>query len=197
MKVRSGLAACGVIAVVAVAGCSSGGGNPASSAAGNGTTAQPSWAAGLGSGVTVEAPAANPASGSPAAAVLGFLQQSAQSNGGSMCNYVDPGYQSTCQSALSAGGSSDTMSGLSLGYTVIDGDHALVAFTYSSMCENGDCQTVNSDPAAPFDGGQSFSALWQNSLDESSTTAYAPAPCVEDNGTWYVDLSDVANASGQ
>ncbi|HEY6791515.1 MAG TPA: hypothetical protein VI365_29805, partial [Trebonia sp.] len=77
MKTRSGLAAFAVIAALAVTGCTSsaaggsGGSGTSSGAAGSSTL--PSWAAALGTGVTLEGPTTNPAANSPQATVKAYV----------------------------------------------------------------------------------------------------------------------------
>jgi hypothetical protein len=124
MNMRYGLAACGVIAALAVsvAGCSSGGSSTpgggatpntsvgassaaatASAAAGGGAT--PSWAAALGSGVTVVAPAsASPGLGSPQAAVAGDVADIESGQYLADCAYVVPDEQSACKSCKEVDG---------------------------------------------------------------------------------------------
>jgi hypothetical protein len=131
MDIRSGLAACGVLAAVAIAasGCGSssstvpaaagGGGGSGAAAAGGGasgsavgagssgsgaaTSANPSWTAGLGSGVTVYAPtSASAGNGTPQAAVTGFVAAVTSGNFASVCAYYEPSAQSQCNSAVSA-----------------------------------------------------------------------------------------------
>lgn len=124
MNMRYGLAACGVIAALAVsvAGCASGGsstpstagatpntsvgastassGTAAPAAAGGGAT--PSWAAALGSGVTVVPPtSASPGLGSPEAAVTGDVQNIESGQYLADCAYVQPAQQSECKTSIS------------------------------------------------------------------------------------------------
>ena len=158
MNIRSGLAAGGVFAAVAVAasGCGSSasttpsGGTSgsavsaakasASNAGPSGSTAtnsaNPSWAAGLGPGVTVIAPTSPAAgNGSPQAVVTGATAAENSGNYTSVCAYYEPSLQSECRSQVSAESSASpsamasqigTIKNLAIGYTAIRGDQALV-----------------------------------------------------------------------
>ena len=128
MSIRSGLAACGVFAAVAVAasGCGSststtpdvsatggGSGSAISGASGSAisagssgstsTSTNPSWAAALGPGVTVIAPtSASPGNGSPQAVVTGATAAEDSGNYTSVCMYYEPSLQAQCSSQVSA-----------------------------------------------------------------------------------------------
>ena len=217
MNMRYGLAACGVIAALAVsvAGCSSGG----SSTPGSGTTpntsggasgtasaaaapsggASPSWAAALGSGVTVAAPVSVSAGlGSPEAVVTGDVDDIQAGQFQADCAYVVPTDQSECKSSVASAEASvgpsalasdvGTEKNFAIGYTVIDGDKALVGTT-GTFCSDSSgspsCFT-NSDPAAIFSTGKSFATLWSEA-NNSTSNGYSLAPCLEVGGKWYLD----------
>jgi len=74
---------------------------------------------------------------------------------------------------------------LAMTYTAIDGDKALVGST-GSVCESNvtpKCVT-NTDPAAIFDSGKSFAALWNETVN-SKNNSYALIPLIKVNGAWY------------
>jgi hypothetical protein len=213
MNIRSGLAAGGVFAAVAVAasGCgasasatpsggTSGSGISAASASNAGpsgstatTSANPSWAAGLGPGVTVVAPTSAPAgNGSPQAVVTGATAAEDSGNYTSVCAYYEPSLQSECNSQVSAESSASpsalasqigTIKNLAVGYTAIRGDQALVGGT-GTFCASGKCST-NSDPAALFSSGKTFSALW-SSANTQNQGVYSLAACIKVGGKWYL-----------
>jgi hypothetical protein len=184
----AGLAACGCFAVVALAGCGSGTGGGSAVAA-----KAPSWAAPLGSGVTVEAPTRAPSMGSPQAVMTAYVRALDAGNFSGACGYVVPSDQASCKSVLADAGGQLAMpsgviyNGFGLGYTVIAGTQALVGAT-GRLCVLTQAQTCvsNSNPAAVLDSGKSFAALWSQALNAPSN-AYSPVPCVRMNGTWYVD----------
>jgi hypothetical protein len=201
MNIRSGLAA-GVFAAVAVAasGCSSSGsstpsGNVTGSAvAATGTTsANPSWAAGLGPAVTVVPPtSATAGNGSPQAVVTGVATVEDSGNYTSVCTYYAPNIQSECKSQVSAEVSASpsamasqvgTIKNLAIGYTAIRGNQALVGAT-GTFCASGKCST-NTDPAALFSSGKTFSALWAEA-DNQNASVYSLAACTKVDGKWYL-----------
>jgi len=181
---RSVLAACALAGLAAVAGCTSGAGAGAPSAAG-----------GLGSGVRVESPrSASAGTDSPQAVMIGVVTAYSTGRFADSCKYEEPSQQFGCTSAWSPGppGSHGDTSELPFfrnvkpGYTAIDGDKALVGFT-GTRCilkELPSCIT-NDDPAAVLDSGKSFSTLWSQSLT-SLPTVYALIPAIKVNGSWYV-----------
>ena len=183
MSVRSGLAICGVIAALAVAGCGSSG-----SPSGGG--AQPSWAAALGKGVTVIPPGAtSPGNDTPADVVAGLVATIKAKNYAGICQYYPPSQQSSCRSSLSgltaanAPKALTSLTSIKPTYTVIDGDQALVGATGTVCGQSGQCGT-NSDPTAVLDSGKPFTQLWLEA-NASSSNAYAPIPCIKVNGQWY------------
>jgi len=215
MNKRSGLAVCGVIATLAVsvAGCSSGGSSTpsggatpntsvgaSSGAAGVGST--PSWAAALGSGVTVLPPASVSAGlGSPQEAVAGDVEDIESGQYLADCGYVEPSEQSECKSSISSveaslgpsamASAAGTVTNFGLGYTAIDGNEALVGttgtFCSSDSGSSPSCFT-NTDPAAIFSTGKSFATLWtEANSGQNSSDEYSLAPCIEVGGKWYLD----------
>jgi hypothetical protein len=180
-KLRTVLAACALAALAAVAGCTSGGG-------------QPSWAGALGSGVMVDTPrSASAGDSSPQGVLIGVTTAFSTGHFTSLCKYEEPSARSGC---ISAWGSPDlrsdvdladypTFKNLKAGYTAIDGDKALVGFTGTACILKlyPSCFT-NKNPAAVLDSGKSFSALWSQSL-MSSGNVYSPSPAIKVNGKWY------------
>lgn len=199
MNIKSGLAVCVTVAAVAVtaAACgSSGSGASGGSAAGAvAASAKPSWASALGSGVTIDGPgSASPGNGSPAAVVAGVVAAENSGNYTSVCSYYEPTTQSECKSQVSAAVSASPSavasaighaSNVGIGYTAIHGTEALVGTT-GTFCASGSCFT-NTNPAAIFSSGKSFSDLWSAAVGtESSSNSYSLAPCTELNGKWYI-----------
>jgi hypothetical protein len=152
----------------------------------------PSWAQALGAGVTVDAPApASPGHGSPGAAVAGFIGDIAAKNlTGALCDY---GWQAgvtraECTSLAALGtGTPVSLANFALGYTAVDGGRALVGTT-GTICSDGTTCETNRDPAAILSGGKPFGTLWTQAVNNSGN-AYSLIPCVEQDGSWYVDLS--------
>jgi hypothetical protein len=214
MNMRYGLAACGVIAALAVsvAGCGSGGssttpatGGGASTAAAAGGGATPSWAAALGSGVTVDPPGSFSAGlGSPQATLTGDVQNIESGQLLADCSYVEPSEQSQCKSSINSveaslgpsalASAAGTATNFGIGYTAIHGDEALVGttgtFCSSDSGSSGSSPScfTNTDPAAIFSSGKSFATLWSEAnSSQSSSDAYSLAPCIEVGGKWYLD----------
>lgn len=73
-----------------------------------------------------------------------------------------------------------------IGYVAVDGTRALVGFT-GKICSPGsspEC-VANTDPAAIFSSGGTFGSLWAQTVNWTSSSAYALLPCVEVGGKWY------------
>ena len=148
------LAACALAGLAAVAGCSSGGG-------------QPSWQSKLGSGVTVESPGTvPPGNGTPQAVMSGVITALTSGHLTDFCKYEQPSAQSGCNSTMSqvtpseAASQLPTFKGVQVAYAAIDGTKALIGITGTICIPNSkpSCFT-NTDPAAIFDSGKSFSCL--------------------------------------
>ncbi len=179
----SALAACGLGALLAATGCSSGGG-------------QPSWASALGSGVTVVAPgSASPGNDSPQAVMVGAYESIAVGPVTDFCKYDLPSQQASCKSDLDSVPKAEvakampTFKNFALGYTAIDGTEALVGTT-GTVCtpnQKPSCYT-NTNPAAILDSGKSFATLWKQALAAPSN-AYSLSPVIEIDGNWYADTS--------
>jgi hypothetical protein len=165
--------------LLAVAGCSSS------------SSSQPSWAAKLGSGVTVTGPAkVSAGNGSPGAAVEGLISTVNAKQYKTECGYLQPSQQGNC--TAEAAGLSTTnapySSNTGIGYVAIQGDEALVGTTgtYCSPGQKPECYT-NSDPAAIFSSGKSFSSLWNDANGTATGNVYSLAPCIQVNGKWYIN----------
>jgi hypothetical protein len=178
MGARSGLAICGAIAALAVAGCGSGGG-------------QPSWAAGLGKGVTVISPgSASPGHDTPADVLAGVVADINAHNYTDACQYFEPSQQATCRTSIApltpanAAKAFAYFATIKPTYTVIDGDQALVGATGTVCDPSSNKCTKNTDPAAVLDSGKPFSQLWQVANNTTGAT-YVPVPCIKVNGQWY------------
>ncbi len=191
MSARSGLAACGVIALFAVAGCSSGGPAGPAGSGGPAGSAAPSWASSLGSGVTVIPPGSALASGSPGALLKGVIDDYQSGQYAKVCSVLQPSQQASCTSQINSVPSATlasqlpTFQNFAVGYTAIDGSKALVDET-GTLCDSNNtpkCNT-NSDPAAQFDSGKSFAALWSQATTSNSNT-FTLSAFVKVNGAWY------------
>lgn len=207
IKKTFGLAACGVMAALAAAGCSSGssgssatagkGADPAASAtaAASPKAMAPAWAKSLGSGVTVTGSStAKAGDGSPAGVFLSLLKDVRAGNVSRMCAFYEPSIQSECKSQIGSMPAAElksfmpTYKDLVPSYTAFDGDKALLGFT-GTACSPGSTSscTTNTNPAALFDSGKSFSTLWQAATADSNSnqSAYSLGPLIRVNGTWY------------
>jgi hypothetical protein len=209
MHANMRLAVCGAMAAaaVAVAGCGSGGtssgggtagattGASASATTGGGTAVTPSWASGLGPGVTIIGPeSASPGTGSPQAVVAGLIAAENSGDYVAACDYYPPALESQCKTQMAAVASASPsalasamarVTNFGVGYVAIHGDEALVGTT-GTFCSSGSCFT-NSDPAALLSSGRSFSSLWTASNSSGGdSNSYSLAPISESGGKWYI-----------
>lgn len=197
-KVRIGLAACGVIVAAAATGCGAGSAGGSGATRGSGPSAAytpPAWAKHLGAGVTVtdaRAMAADPRS--PAGVVLAEMSDLKAGKFADICSFNEPSDQSYCKEAMKQATASETKSAVpaiknfTVTYTAVDGTKALVGAT-GTICDHSgksNC-TTNTDPAALFDSGKSFAALWKQATtaSNSNNSAYGLNQLVKVNGTWY------------
>ena len=187
------------LAVAVLAGCGSGGSSAStsstmastSSTAGSKATgsAQPSWAATLGSGVRVVAPqSVSPGHGSPGAVVEGVITALSAKRVAGYCGYALPSVQARCRSEMSQIPTSHLpyMKNAAIGYVAIDGNKAAVGMT-GTFCTPGqspECFT-NNDPAAVFSMAHSFSGLWENAISNTSSS-YSLTPCQKIGRKWYI-----------
>jgi hypothetical protein len=169
-------------------------------AAGGGTGAS-TGATGAGTGSTGTTGGAASSSlpaegtGSPAAAVSGFIQNEAGGNSSSACDYVAPSEQSKCNSAFSEAHVTVTISNPGIGQTFTDGNQALVVFTTTNGCASTSVSGAtptstcfsNSSPSAGLPSSDAgFGAALQAALSASDSTV---VPCVDIGGLWYVELA--------
>jgi hypothetical protein len=191
---RTALLALTAAAAFGLAACSSAGsagyGGATGPSAAQSSAAVPSWAAGLGTGVTVTAPSSvQPGNGSPAAAVSGEINALNTKKFADLCPYQLPDVQGNCKAAA---GSVPTdklpyATNPQLGYVAISGTKALVGMTgkFCSPGQSPECYS-NSDPAAIFSAGKSFDDLWTQTVKNSSSTSYSLVPVEQIGGNWYV-----------
>ncbi len=184
-RARAALALCALAGLIGAAGCSSGGGG-----------SQPSWASSLGSGVTVVSPGtASPGNGTPDGVMIGVVDSITSGHFTDLCKYEMPATQSQCNSAMSqvtpsvAASQLPSFKNMKLGYTAVDGTKAIIGIT-GTVClpnQTPSCFT-NNDPAALFDSGKSFAALWTQALN-APQNAYSLSTVEEVNGSWYAYTS--------
>jgi hypothetical protein len=187
MNVSGKLGALGiaVLASVAVVGC---GGSPAASAT-------PAWAKALGSGVTVQAGPASAGDNSPGGTLMGVVAADQAGNYKGICAYYPPAQQAGCDSTMGSTAAATLKSALPtyknivVTYTAIKGTEALVGVT-GSVCTPNQTPSCfsNTDPAAIFDTGKTFDALWSETSSADSR-AYSLAQLIEVGGKWYLDAS--------
>jgi hypothetical protein len=201
---RIGLAVCGVIVALVAAGCGSSStsgnsatpGGPGATAAPSPSNTRPAWAESLGPGVTVTGSgSATAGDGSPAGVILAVVKDEQSGHFDDMCSSIQPSQQATCKSQLASVPAAEikaympTYKNLATTYTAIDGDKALVGSTGSVCFPIGTPKCItNTNPAAVFDSGKSFAALW-NEAANSKNDSYALAGLIKVNGAWYGDTS--------
>jgi hypothetical protein len=181
-------------ATLALAACSSGSSSGSAGASGSGSSGStPSWAAALGPGTTVTLPrSVTPGHDSPGAAVLGYVNSLTDKDPKAACGYAEPSEQSACASSFAQASKDQLPYGrnMVIGYVATHGTQALVGIT-GTLCSPGskpECAT-NTNPAAVLSSGKSFASLWsQAQSSSSSSNSYAPAPCVEVSGKWYLGV---------
>lgn len=111
-----------------------------------------------------------------------------------ICSFDEPSDQSFCKHAMKQASASETKSEMpaiknfTVTYTAVDGAKALVGAT-GTICDHdgkSNC-TTNTDPAALFDSGKSFAALWKQATtaSNSNNSAYGLNQLVKINGAWY------------
>jgi hypothetical protein len=195
--VGSALLACGAAGLLATTGCSSGSTSssasimvtsaaPSAPATVKPSSSGPSWAAALGTGITVIPPGtATPGNGSPDAVLAGVLQAFKDKSAAEYCGYAQPSAQAQCKSAFSSMSAFPSAKNLGPGYIVVDGTKAVVGMT-GTVCAAAQASCVtNNDPAAVFTTLHTFSALWKNAVTPSGAK-YSLNPLAKINGTWYL-----------
>jgi hypothetical protein len=130
--------------------------------------------------------------GSPAGVFLSVLAAEPTGSLARICPFYAPSLLSKCKSEARSMSVAEfksvmpTFKDIVPSYTAIDGDKALVGAT-GSVCKPGStssCST-NTNPAALFDSGKSFSALWKAANSNSNQSGYSLTPFIRVNGTWY------------
>ena len=155
------------------------------------SNSQPSWAAKLGSDVTVENPAqVPPGNDSPGAAVAGVIAATTAERYVDICTYAEPSVQAECKQDMTGipASAEQTVKNGKIGYIAIHGDQALVGTTgtFCAPTETPKCFT-NNDPAAILSGGKTFATLWTEANNTASDNVYTLAPCVKVDGKWYLN----------
>jgi hypothetical protein len=161
------------------------------------TSAPPKWVATLGTGVTVTGPEqVAPGHGSPGAALTGLMAALSSKDPATSCDYIFLGPAARCVIQSGQGSRNQLPYGVSVkvGYVAISGTRALVGFT-GKICSPGatsECMT-NTNPAAIFSAGNTFAALWTQTVrpNSSDISSYSLLPCVEVDGKWYVGSGPV------
>jgi hypothetical protein len=171
------LLACAATALAVVTSCSS--------------SSAPSWAAGLGSGVTVQSPAqVPPGNDSPGAAVAGVIAATTAKRYVDICDYAEPSVQAECKQDMTGipASAEQTVKNGKIGYIAIHGDEALVGTTgtFCAPTETPKCFT-NNNPAAILSSGKPFATLWTEANNTASDNVYTLAPCIKVDGKWYLN----------
>jgi hypothetical protein len=162
------------------------------------TSGPPRWVTALGTGVTVTGPGqVAPGHGSPGAALTGFLAAVSSKDPAMACDYVFVGSVAQCKALIGQLPQNRLPYDVSfkIGYVAISGTRALAGFT-GKMCSPGatpECE-ANTDPAAVFSAGDTFAALWTQTVDPDFNTpsSYRLEPCIEVGGKWYVGSGPVS-----
>jgi hypothetical protein len=165
-------------------------------ASGSAASGLPAWAAGLGSGVTLDNPTSSPAAGTPQAVVSAFIKALVSAEPGGACAYAAPSSLEYCRGVAEVYAQQNvtfSFNSWQLGYTALSGTEALVGSVYTSFCVNAGstCARDVTDPKAVFSSGKSFASLWSEATASTSSSApptFTPEPCTEVNGKWYVVL---------
>ena len=155
------------------------------------TSAPPRWVPALGTGVTVTEPGqVAPGHGSPGAALAGALAALSSKDPAALCEYAYayPSSVAQCEAQISRTSPNQAgyVASVKIDYVAIDGTRALVGFT-GKVCPPGDkpvCLT-NADPSAIFSAGNTFTTLWAQAVNPTSSHAYTLLPCAEVDGRWY------------
>jgi len=191
-----------VAGLLTLAGCGSGGGERLVGGGARPLTgsALPAWAAALGPGVSVYAPASVPAGhGSPGGVVTAFIRdiekfETGQLTAAAVCQYWPPSQQARCESAAGtapastgAAPSAPAIGNFAIGYAAIMGTRAIVGYTGTSCSGTPPQCSGNSDPAAFFSSGKPFGILWEE-LVGGYGSSYRPVECIEVGGSWYLNI---------
>ncbi|MBO0803028.1 MAG: hypothetical protein J2P25_08135 [Nocardiopsaceae bacterium] len=180
-------------------GSTPGGGGFTGGASPGGSTSTPSWAAALGSGVTIDPPGTTtPSTDSPGGVYAAEVEAENTKDPALFCPYTYPPTQSKCESTLSSISQSQLAQlgkyeDFKASYAAIDGTKAIVGFTGTDCQPNETPQCVtNTDPAKLLDSGKTFTELWtqagQQVGQNSTTNTYELLPCIEIQGKWYAAI---------
>ncbi|HTU73790.1 MAG TPA: hypothetical protein VMG38_09750 [Trebonia sp.] len=163
------------------------------------TTPPPAWISALGPSVTVTGPEqAAPGHGSPGAVVVGALAALSSDDPAAACGYLY-GQGAQCEAALSHTPRDQRpyVVSIKIGYVATDGTRGLVGFT-GKICSPGntpECVT-NTDPAAIFSGGSSFTMLWTQTTSATfGNSEYLLQACFETGGKWYLGTGPSTESS--
>jgi hypothetical protein len=134
----------------------------------------------------------SPGHGSPKAAVDGFVS-GLISGGTAWCSYVDPSDQSDCTAGATEAGLTVTGT-YQIRNQVVQANEAIVTLT-GSLCHSNQgaattapsCFTNNNSNAGLPPGAGSFAQAY--SAAENNASGYDAIPCIEVNGSWYVNLA--------
>jgi len=129
--------------------------------------------------------------GSPSAALSGFIGGLVNSNPATACTFVAPNQQSECNKGFA--NASLKTSGLGLGNTFTDGSQAIQVVTASSFClgvgaapTTTTCLSNSNKNAGLPSSDAGFAAALATTFSSSSSPDTA---CVDINGAWYVELA--------
>jgi hypothetical protein len=147
--------------------------------------------------VTVTGPGqVAPGHGSPGAALTGFIAALSAKDPATACGYISV-ESARCEAQAGQALRDQLPYGVSfkIGYVAVSGTRALAGFT-GKICSPGatpECMT-NTNPAAVFSAGDTFAALWTQTVgpNSSATSSYTLEPCVEVGGKWYVGSGPVS-----
>jgi hypothetical protein len=164
----------------AVAACSAG----SSGTSASGTSSVPPSSS--SSAAAEPAESATPGKNTPEDAVNGLIKGELADNWTLACSYVVPSTQPTCDQAanqLPVFTGNATVAG-----DTISGTEALVEVT-GSMCSNTTGCASNSIPSTGMPGSQvTFMQAYNQALNNSNNSL-SPVPCIEENGSWYINAS--------
>ena len=124
------------------------------------------------------------------AALAGALAALSSKDPAALCEYAYayPSSVAQCEAQISRTSPNQAgyVASVKIDYVAIDGTRALVGFT-GKVCPPGDkpvCLT-NADPSAIFSAGNTFTTLWAQAVNPTSSHAYTLLPCTEVGGRWY------------
>ena len=141
----------------------------------------------------------NSSSSSPTDPVSTFLSGQLENNFSKTCQSMPPTDYNSCISYIknSRGGRIVSLSGTAhTANFVVNGNLAIVAWV-GTICEteNGtkQCKSFTNPNSGLPSNGESFSATWN--VDINPSAPLASFPCIEINGTWYIDYRALTASS--